>query len=186
MRHLLTALTILTIALLGSAPSDKPPLPFEDFGACPFECCTYRDWNVNASTVLHQRRDPSSPVAFSVKLGEVVRGLTGVVVTEALGEIAIQADVDLEPMGQSVTARPGEIAYVLHYLGEGSWLLWFHGKTVPHHIPSAGSSEESPNTQPLRLVREPKVTWWVLIEGINGQLGWSSEPGHFGNVDACG
>jgi hypothetical protein len=186
MRHLLAALAILTVALLGSAPSDKPPLPFEDFGACPFECCTYRDWSVRTSTVLRHRRDPSSPVFFTVNPGERVRALTGVVVTEVPGEVAIQAEIDLEPMGQSVTARPGEIVYLLHYLGEGSWLLWFHGKTLSHDILSSGSSVESPNTQPARLVREPTVTWWVLIEGANGQLGWTNEPGHFGNVDACG
>lgn len=46
------------------ASSSGPPalrLPFEDHGACPFECCTYREWTVEEPTVLYRERDVRSP-----------------------------------------------------------------------------------------------------------------------------
>ena len=34
-----------------------PALPYESPGACPFECCTYRTWTVEAHTeLLRQHR----------------------------------------------------------------------------------------------------------------------------------
>ncbi len=66
-----------------AAPSEHagPPLPYLDWGACPFECCTYREWRtVKAVTVLQERRRKSS-VSFLLKPGDRVVALTGVVVT---------------------------------------------------------------------------------------------------------
>lgn len=28
--------------------------------------------------------------------------------------------------------------------------------------------------------------WWVQIETPAGQVGWTDQPDHFGNKDACG
>ena len=42
---------ILMVLALGAAsgvfasPVDGPVLPYYDRGACPFECCTYRQWH---------------------------------------------------------------------------------------------------------------------------------------------
>jgi hypothetical protein len=66
-----------------------PPLPYEDSGACPFECCTYREWAVQAETTVRSARDDAAPVAFRVRPGQRVTGVTGVVVTTKLGRAVV-------------------------------------------------------------------------------------------------
>ena len=33
--------------------NDGPALPYYDWGACPFECCTYRAWTTNDDVTLY-------------------------------------------------------------------------------------------------------------------------------------
>jgi hypothetical protein len=47
--------------------NSKPPQPFIDRGACPFECCTYRSWDVTEPTVVRKAMNERSPVAFRLK-----------------------------------------------------------------------------------------------------------------------
>ena len=28
--------------------------------------------------------------------------------------------------------------------------------------------------------------WWIFIEPESGPAGWTDQPEHFGNIDACG
>ena len=42
------AITGLLLALTQTPHSGAPPMPYIDQGACPFECCTYRDWVAEA------------------------------------------------------------------------------------------------------------------------------------------
>lgn len=62
-------------------------LPYLDAGACPFECCTYRQWIANKDTVLSKNMSDNSPVAFRIKKGGKVTGLTGVVITTKAGQV---------------------------------------------------------------------------------------------------
>ncbi len=86
------ALGMLASACAVRAPRyelSEPPLPFEDHGACPFECCTYRGWTVETTTELRAARSLQAPVVFSVKPGENVVGLNGVVVTRKPGRAVV-------------------------------------------------------------------------------------------------
>jgi hypothetical protein len=45
----------------------KPRLPYLDWGACPFECCTYREWVAIAPIDVYKSRDEKSNVVFKLK-----------------------------------------------------------------------------------------------------------------------
>ncbi len=83
----------LVLGLFGTGAfgqkSNGPPVPYIDKGACPFECCTYREWNVTKPTTARKNMNDSSPVGFRMKPGERVMGITGVVITTQPGIVRV-------------------------------------------------------------------------------------------------
>ena len=59
------ALFLLCCLILAAAAraQTRPPRNYEDRGACPFECCTYREWSVEEDTVLYKTRSTKSRAA---------------------------------------------------------------------------------------------------------------------------
>src|SRR5262245_54362221 len=97
---------------------DHPPTPYEDHGACPFECCTYRTWTVKTDTDLRgDRRDAASLVA-RLRKGDRVEGITGVVVTTRLGKARVLAPIT--KVATRLRLEAGQTLYVLNYVGEGA------------------------------------------------------------------
>jgi hypothetical protein len=171
---------VLTISLLFgalssviSAQNSRPPIPFVDKGACPFECCTYRQWTVDKATTVRTAMRDGSSIAFRLKRGERVRGITGVVVTSQPGEVRVLKPTKIGRF----TARPGDTLYLLTYIGEGFHKIWYKGKIT---------EEETFDQAIFRSIREPKAVWWVKVRNARGQIGWSHEPDNFGNKDQCG
>jgi hypothetical protein len=37
----------------------------------------------------------------------------------------------------------------------------------------------------LKVETWPETKWWVQIKTSSGQVGWSDEPDHFDDKDAC-
>src|SRR6187401_2738911 len=68
----LTGMSVLALAaLLGCARTTEqsgPPLPFDEEGACPFLCCTYRAWTVDWDTDVRSERRDDAPVAYHAAL----------------------------------------------------------------------------------------------------------------------
>ncbi|HVF46753.1 MAG TPA: hypothetical protein VNA17_04235 [Pyrinomonadaceae bacterium] len=166
-------LSLVLLASITSAQNSRPPIPYIDRGACPFECCTYRDWTVDKPTTVRSAMRDGSPIAFRLRKGARVKGMTGVVITSQPGEVRVLKQTKIG----SVTARPGNIIYLLTYEGEGFHKVWFRGRV---------SSEETYDTSVFRSVREPKAVWWVKVRNSRGKVGWSREPENFGNKDQCG
>jgi len=177
---------LTSLALFAAASSavaqDKPPLPFEDVGACPFECCTYREWETVRPLTLHKERSEKSAVVYRAKPHEKVQGLTGVVVTRKFGVTRVLKPTLLGFINDEATQRlsigAGEMLYTLHYEGEGYELFWYKGRTYRDQIamPEEGFKIES----------HPKYDWWVQVKTQDGLVGWSKEPDAFTNMDACG
>ena len=180
-----TAVIVLAgAAAIADAPASVPPLPYESPGACPFECCTYRSWTVEADTdILADRRD-GAPVAFRVRKGETVDGVTGVVVTTTPGRARALKDTTIGDGDVRARVRSGETVYLIHHLGEGSWKTWVRGREL--EVSEIGCLGEDRRLQPcgLRFVSLPKTTWWVKVR--SGQReGWTREVEHFGGIDRC-
>lgn len=156
-----------------SAQSSRPGMPFVDKGACPFECCTYRDWRVDKATAVRSAMRDGSSIAFRLKKGERVKGLTGSVITSQAGEVRVLKRTKIGRF----TAQPGDTLYLLTYVGEGFHRVWYKGRIT---------EEETYDKTIFRQLREPKAVWWVKIRNSRGQTGWSREPENFGNKDQCG
>ena len=196
MRRLLTTLAFLCVLVAAAAQTARaqrtPPRNYEDRGACPFECCTYRDWSVTADTVLYRGRSAKSRAAFRVRKGERVRGLTGVVVTLKPGRaVVIKATTLGYEEGKKLRVKPGDVLYLLHYEGEGVYKIWFRGKIYEHEMPYApgGHYKNTPGGPMSEFIRkegDPKTVWWVKVRNRRGQVGWTKQNENFGDMDACG
>ena len=161
--------------------SNEPPIPYYDNGACPFECCTYRDWTAQKDTKIYKNHDDQSLVVGSVKAGQTVKALTGVVITTEPGKVKIFKAMSLG-VENKVSLKAGDVVYYLHYVGEGFDLIWYNGNTYTDQT----SFKTDPNTEYWKVLNMPKWVWWVKIELPDGTVGWSREPNRFSNKDACG
>jgi hypothetical protein len=185
----LVAIAFATVGLALSAPATDQPtpsLPYEDWGACPFECCTYRDWSVRQDTELLAERRDDAPIVVRVRPGDRVIGITGVVVTTQLG----LAEVVGRTTESGKERTPGERWPVLNYVGEGYWRVWDNGYVFDEFV----SDERACRSEAARgrtmcsvlLRSRPVTTWWVRVRGPLGQEGWTRHVDRFGNIDACG
>jgi hypothetical protein len=157
-------------------------IPFRDVGACPFECCMYREWTVNKDTKLLKQMSDNSAVAFKVTKGEKVNGLTGVVITTKPGIGKAIRDTYLEGYLKNVEKekkmriRKGQTFSLLTYEGEDVYLISYKGVLFT----------VSMYNDNLLKVNSPKSIWWVKIKNKKGQVGWTKLPENFDDMDACG
>jgi hypothetical protein len=172
----------------GPARPGLPKVPYEDHGACPFECCTYRSWTVKAETPVHTDRRDDAPVAFRVRAGEQVDGVTGVVITRKLGRATIREPIVVD--SDKLVLRPGEVIHVVNYIGEGVWKIWARGRL--YHVEISGKEQacvgqaRAPVPCAAQIVEEPITVWWAKIRSRTGREGWTRQLDHFANIDACG
>ena len=188
------ALAIAIIIPFAAYAQTRPPLPYQDAGACPFECCTYREWIANKSTPIHRTRNNNSPVVFTVNSRERVRAVTGVVITTKAGEIRITRAIAIQDYtgsqgtntSRTIQARSGDIIYLLTPLGEGSYKAWFKGELIT--INAGDVMEANQRGSAGSEIRIPATTntWWVQIRNRQNQTGWTDRPDNFDNKDACG
>lgn len=167
------ALILGIVTILTNGQNSRPPIPYIDKGACPFECCTYRAWTVDKPTVLRSAMRDGSAIAFRLKKGEKVKGLTGTVLTSQPGEVRVLKRTKIGKF----TAQPGATLYLLTDVGEGFHRVWYKGKIT---------EEDTYDKTIFRQIREPKSVWWVKVRNSRGQTGWSREADNFGNKDQCG
>jgi hypothetical protein len=180
--HIIMAFAILVITALAAdaGQTDKPPIPYYDYGACPFECCTYKEWTATAKTILRKDHNDSSPVIGIIKAGEMVQGLTGVVITTKPGKVKIIKEITLDEE-KKISLKPGDIIYYLHYVGEGFDMFWFRGKTFVDQT----SIKTERKTEYWETISLPEWVWWAKIKMSNGKVGWTRELKNFDHIDAC-
>lgn len=176
MKLISTVILAISLGLLSTAAlsknSDKPPIPFEDHGACPFECCVYREWFARGDIKIFKDRKEDSPVAFEVKEGDGVTALTGVVITIKPGTAKVKKPI----LVKDIRANSGETVYLLTYRGEGVYTVWYQGRSV----------ENLDIMENIEIQNKPESVWWVKIKNKKGQTGWTNRPNDFRNKDRCG
>lgn len=163
-RSILFLLLTLTSHINSSDTDRKPPIPFIDVGACPFECCTYRQWTVVKRVAVFDR-PKGEKLVETLYNGDIVRGLTGEVISVP---VSMKADRDVP----DTPIKKGDTFYVLHYDGEGYWKVWLDGKITFVH--------ESVMDFP-----KPKAEWWVKIKDSHGTVGWALSKSNFAHQDVC-
>jgi len=137
---------------------------------------------------LLKQRAEKSGIAFLVKKGDHVVGLTGVVVTLKPGKVIVKKPKTIGLINKTQVKR-GDILYLLNYMGEGVYKIWFRGKIYQDEMPTApGLITKIPLEQReeyLHVVSEPKSVWWVKVRNRHGKIGWSKQDDHFGDMDRC-
>jgi hypothetical protein len=165
-------------------PQAKPPAIYVDKGACPFECCTYRTWKTERTTVAYARPHKRSRRVGAFKAGSKVVALTGEVRTVP-GKFVI-----LKDHGKY---KPGHVLWVYTPLGEGMYKVWFRGRMYDEELQymsgpyerSYPSCEDTPACWG-KLERELRSEWWVKIRSAGGWVGWTDQAENFSNKDSCG
>jgi hypothetical protein len=190
--------------VLGQTAPVEPPLPYVDHGACPFECCTYRDWTAEQALQAfdsHGLVPASQHRAFRIASGERVTGMTGVVITRKPGLVRVETPLEIEVYSsrfpkakpQRLTLASGDRLYLLTNLGEGYMSGWFKGRVLESFDTFAfGSAEDCPKLKrgcSGIIEQRPESEWWVKVRNRAGRIGWvlvpKNAPG-FARMDACG
>lgn len=182
-RYFLIILLLVPNFAVASEHNTKPRLPYLDWGACPFECCTYREWVANAPIDVYKSRNEKSDVVFKIKKDERVRAITGVVATHKLGVTEILKPVKigysaLSDMPQ-LSLKPGVIVYPLHYAGEGFEVFWYQGKTYSDDLSIS-------NSDSFKTISSSIYEWWAKVRNRAGKTGWTNKTNQFNNQDSCG
>jgi hypothetical protein len=186
----LYAVIPIIACLAQSHAQEGPPGVFIDSGACPFECCTYREWFADRDITLWDRPNSKQVVAH-LRKDDPVDGLTGEVHStplrvRATSDLPVTAsDPATASSGEAPdTIKAGDVFYVLRYAGEGTWKIWHHGQVADLEVAdeTPAIAKPSPDSWPRRL----KSTWWVQVRTRQGVVGWTVSKGNFRNQDQCG
>lgn len=187
MNRLLAGIVFIPTLFLNSGePSralSQPLTVYVDAGACPFECCVYREWNTLKNTLVLKVPTQKSEIVGKIIAGTRVNAVTGEVHTRP-GKFRVKRD--------SGPYKRGHTIWVYTYLGEGHFKVWFNGKTYEESLdfsPYGGTSGRRCERGRYcfgELEKELEFTWWVKVKGPGGIAGWTDRPDHFGNKDACG
>ena len=174
---------VLGVGLAISA-ADNNPSTYIDDGACPFECCTYREWIVENTTNLNIEPDIESKVIGTVGSGSKVEALTGMVIIDSPGKVEVVRDHG--------PYKKGDIIWVYTYIGEGFFKVWFNDEMYQEDVHFIKHGENGGFARCVengtcwgRVISKPKATWWIKIKYKEGLEGWSNQPQNFGNKDSC-
>jgi hypothetical protein len=170
------------VTLAPSALAKQRPAVYVERGACPFECCTYREWWASRPTPVYASPGSAAKLVQTLAKGEHVRALTGFVRTRA-GQFAVTRD--------NGRYRRGDTIWVYTYHGEGNFLVWYKGRMYDEDLgfsPYGGSTgtrgERGGNWG--HLTAAYRGEWWIRVRLRGGQVGWTNRGEDYENTDACG
>lgn len=166
-----------------NVPSGRPAVYVEQ-GACPFECCTYREWWAAAPTPVYSSPSSSGMKIRVLKKGEHVTAVTGFVRTQAREFVVTR---------NTGRYRVGDTIWVYSYRGEGFFTVWFNGKIYGEDLgfsPYGGSGGtrcqgDSANCWGT-LKTEHSSEWWIKLRLRDGRIGWTNHGEDYSGIDACG
>jgi hypothetical protein len=177
-----TLLSVFLALALGSGQAPGgPKLPLTDPGACPFECCQYGEWTASLSQRAYKSSSRESGLTFTIRPGEQVNAMTGLVITRKAGIVIVRKQTTFG----EITVPAGEKLFVLHRSGEGVALFWYNGATHSGEV-YAESVHKGNATYPWDVLSVPETEWWVKVKNKSGEMGWILNPRGFRGMDACG
>ena len=176
--YMLPAAVVLAMAVLPSqvpqTAKDEPALPYENAGACPYECCKYDStWQVSAIVATRTARDRQAPVAFRLRPGERFTAVTGVVITtnapqaKVLRPDWINAWDPVDKKDLKFTGTVGDTLYLLTAHGEGWYTVWFKGRVIRVDLGGLDGYVE------LGTNRRIETEWWAQLRNRSGRTGWA-------------
>lgn len=162
---------IIMFCLTSVAEADPLPVPYVKKGACPFEGCTYGNWDVLKDTYVYEKADQNSRKIGSLQHGEKVRALTGDVYV-----IPGRANIIDRLPNSANNLDPKKEIFILDYVGEGYSRIFQDGVYAVVKIArTKNRCKEKPNWRYcwVEVIKEPVTYWWVFVESLGGKIrGW--------------
>ncbi len=159
-----------------------PTLPFFDWGACPFEGCTYGKWTAKKVVDVFDTWKPSRKRIATLPTKTVVTGLSGLVITYKPGVIRLNSDLPQDGL------QHGDTILTYTYRGEGLSAVWFKGRFYSEYDISFakwpdGSGCLGTDCAGTYVDLGEKV-WWAKVKMRPGRLGWvNMNEAEFGGID---
>lgn len=156
-----------------------PPAQHASPGACPFECCAYREWMALAEVPLYEHADGRA-LAARTQAGMKVLALTGEV---RVKPVPLGAAADHPPFSK------GDLFFLLDPIGEGFYHYWKDGGVAEvlvepdDHCLNPGPSCWAEYVFPGSALRP--MAWWVQLRLPDGTIGWTDRAEDFDGKDAC-
>lgn len=159
---------IFGILVLASTnlPAEELVLPFIVKNSCPFEGCTFGEWEVLKNTKVFRNPKSDSPVTGELVVGtkaDIVTGLSYVTPGEAI--------VTGKPYSHEDLIDPKKKIYILDYIGEGYSQIFQNGNFINTKIArEKNQCKETSNWRYcwVKVLRPPIIKWWVQVKG----MGW--------------
>lgn len=165
-----------------SKATAAPTLPYLDWGACPFEGCTYREWTASKAVVVYDTWEEKRQPIARLSVGEKVTATTGVVITFRPG--VIRMDRDRPENG----LRSGDTISVYTNLGEGYAKVWVKGRFYSEFDITFAAWPDHTACGDAKCVAAftdvGKSAWWAQVKLSSGRMGWvEMGSGDFDGVD---
>lgn len=167
---------------------------FVRWGACPFECCVYRDWVAEAPVVVRAEPSSSARVLATLAVGDRFEADTGFVHITSPQLVIVTGTVEayrIRPRpdgGEPDSLGVGDTVLVLNYQGEGHYVLTDGTETYSAGQFWPGEDGYEPYGGARgRTIGRHEAEWWAHVRTSAGVEGWiDAYASELGNVDACG
>jgi hypothetical protein len=161
-RLLLLALLVTSVSIY----AEEFEIPFVVRDTCPFEGCTFGEWEVLKDTNVFQSPNKNASINGKLNSGTKVQVLTGIEhITPG------EAKITHKPHSKAEQFDSNKKIYILNDLGEGRSQVFHNGKFIEIKIArSTTRCAEEPNWRYcwVKVLREPSSEWWVKVKG----MGW--------------
>ena len=151
-------------------------------GACPFECCMYREWRAGSQIPVRNIADAGADVVYTLEPGQLFDAVDGEVRVLDAAFVVVLDTVTTE-IGTQVHFARGDTLVLLDYRGEGTWNVWHRDRVIEFVSQFWGR----PGTnQKGELHGEHRTEWWVHVR--TPREGWfrADSTVEFSGADACG
>lgn len=174
------------LRLAAMPTGERPPERYVARDACPFECCTFREWTVEKEIPLFEA-PAGELLGRRLEPGSSVLGLTGEVHLRPRPILAGRSFV-AELSGDSrekVEIAAGALVFQLDHLGEGSANFWHRGRVFYTQVSQCLVFDDECWGDALEPdAAQTPHEWWVKVRLADGTEAWALGDG-FGNMDSC-
>jgi hypothetical protein len=159
----ITKFTFLFVTLFASLiAAEELVIPYTVENSCPFEGCSYGNWEVLKETPVYKEADVNSEILGTLLVGTKANIETGVSYI-----IPGKAKIIGEPYKAAKKLDRNEFIFILNYLGEGYSRIYQNGEIVEAKVArTKGQCGENPNWRYcwVDILEEPIDQWWVKVK----------------------
>jgi len=164
-----TALLVAAFVLCTSTHAAELGDVYVQRDACPFEGCTFGEWPVRKLSIVYGEPSLSSKPVGTLESGSKVRVVTG-----DLYVVPGVAEIVGKPYRATKDLDPKSVVYLLDPVGEGQRRVYQNGSFFVTKVAASNSECEQDNDSRrcwVKVLKEPKVSWWVRVQLPIG-TGW--------------